>query len=128
MGAMIPQDITQSKLIYFLYLRGYFIGSLYNKIVKILKSCDRFYNKRVGRVGVGGSYYTQSISKIFPANTNDSYCYNLECRHSFYPPLAPFARLGVNVFQQFYGRGGFKELFFGEGAGLDGEWGGEVTF
>ena len=65
MGTMIPQDIAQSKLIYFLSLRGYFAGSLYNKIVKGLKLCDRVLDK-------GCDYCTQSISRIFPANTHDS--------------------------------------------------------
>ena len=85
MGAMIPQGIAQSKLIYFLSPRGCFSGCLCNKKVKGLKNkkieCDRFLDKEC-------DYYTQSIS----ANTHDSYCYNLECKqHSFYllPPPPP---------------------------------------
>ena len=107
---MIPQDIAQSKLIYFLSLRGYFAESLWNKIVKGLKLSHRYLKK-------GCDYHTQSICKIFPVNTHDSYCYNLECRHSFYP-LAPLARLGVNAFQQFCGRERFEEFFLETRQGL----------
>ena len=99
---MIPQDIAQSKLIYFLSLRGYFAESLWNKIVKGLKLYDRYLKK-------GCNYHTQSISKIFPVNTHDSYCYNLEC---------PFARFGVNAFQQFCGRERFEEFFLEKRQGL----------